>query len=92
MVASGYKYIHYDLTNVIGYMTIGLIVDSNFVTTFPLWLNVGFFVRIIESFNNIIKNLRRGIGNLSQELGLLLLLNPLICFDCLCVLSLFIPL
>jgi hypothetical protein len=55
VVGSGYKYIYYDLTDVIGYMTIGLTIESNFVITFPLWLNVGFFVRIIESFSNIKK-------------------------------------
>jgi hypothetical protein len=55
VVGSGYKYIHYDLIDVIGYMTISLIIKPNFVTTFPLWLNGGTFVRIIESFNNIEK-------------------------------------
>ncbi len=57
MVGNGYKYINYDLIDVIGYMTIGLTVKSNFVTTFPLRLNVGSFVRIIESFSNTIKKI-----------------------------------
>jgi len=57
VVGSGYKYINYDLIDVIGYMTIGLTVKSNFVTTFPLGLNVGSFVRIIESFSKTIKKI-----------------------------------
>jgi hypothetical protein len=55
VVGGGYKYIHYDLIDVIGYMMIGLTIKSNFVTTFPLWLNGGSFVRIMESFSNIKK-------------------------------------
>jgi hypothetical protein len=44
--SNGYKYIHYDLVDVFGYMTIIFIVSPRFVTTFFNMLYVGYFVRV----------------------------------------------
>ncbi len=41
---NGFKYIHYDLINVLKYLTITLIVGSTFVTTFSSCLNVGSYI------------------------------------------------
>jgi hypothetical protein len=52
---SAFKYIHYDLTGRCGFKTITLKISSNFVTTFPLRLNVGSFIRI-QNFAITFKN------------------------------------
>jgi len=44
--SNGYKYIHYDLVDVFGYMTITFIVSFGFVPTFSNMLYVGYFVRV----------------------------------------------
>jgi len=45
---SGFKYIHCDLANPLGYLTITLIIGFNFVSTFSLRLNVGSFIRVFN--------------------------------------------
>jgi hypothetical protein len=43
--SSGYKYIHCDLIDVFGYMTIAFIVNFGFMTTFSNMLYVSYFVK-----------------------------------------------
>jgi hypothetical protein len=64
VVGSGFKYIHYDLIDPFGYLTIMLTVGFAFVTTFSPRLNVGSYIRIVNfnvtfrnKFERVIKNL-----------------------------------
>jgi hypothetical protein len=52
---SGFKYIHYDLIDPFGYLTITLIIRFTFVTTFSPHLNVGSYIRIMN-FNDTFRN------------------------------------
>ncbi len=44
VAGSGFKYIHCDLANPLGYLTITLTIGSVFVSTFSPCLNVGSFI------------------------------------------------
>jgi hypothetical protein len=44
VVSSGYKFIHCDITNKVGFLVTTLIVGVEFVTTFSPCLNVGSFI------------------------------------------------
>jgi hypothetical protein len=52
---SGFKYIHYDLANSLGYFIITLIVRSSFVSTFSPCLNVESFIWVFN-FEVIFRN------------------------------------
>jgi hypothetical protein len=58
VLGSGFKYIHCDLTNPLGYLTIILTIGSSFVSTFSLRLNVGSFIWVFNfgvTFQNMFK-------------------------------------
>ncbi len=72
VVGSGFKYIHYDLIDPFGYLTIMLIVGFAFVTTFSPHLNfesyiwiVNFNVTFRNKFERVIKNLY-SIGDITM--------------------------
>jgi len=45
---SGFKYIHCDLVDPLGYLTIILTIGSSFVSSFFLHLNLGSFIWVID--------------------------------------------
>jgi hypothetical protein len=54
-LGSGYKYIHCDMTYLVGFQTITFIVGSTFVSMYSPKLNVGMFVNV-SNFNIMLKN------------------------------------
>jgi hypothetical protein len=48
VLGSGFKYIHCDLVDPLGYSTIILTIRSNFVSTFSPHLNVGSFIWVLN--------------------------------------------
>jgi hypothetical protein len=48
VLGSGFKYIHCDLANPLGYLTIILTIGSIFVSTFSPSLNVGSFIWVLN--------------------------------------------
>jgi hypothetical protein len=52
---SGFKYIHCDLADPLGYLTITLTIGSSFVSTFSPCLNVGSFIQVLN-FKVILRN------------------------------------
>jgi hypothetical protein len=48
VLGSGFKYIHCDLADPLGYLIIILTIGSIFVSTFPPPLNVGSFIRVLN--------------------------------------------
>jgi hypothetical protein len=69
VLGSGYKYIHYNLTDHLGYLTITLIVGSAFVTTFFHHFNVGLNIKIVN-FGVTFKNkFEKGYWGLMSRVG-----------------------
>jgi hypothetical protein len=56
VLGNGFKYIHCDLTDPLGYLTITLTIGSSFVFTFSLRLNVGSFIWVLN-FEVIFRNM-----------------------------------
>jgi hypothetical protein len=48
VLGSGFKYIHCDLADQIGYLTITLTIGSSFVFTFSPCLIMGFFIWVLN--------------------------------------------
>lgn len=55
VLGSGYKYIHCDMTYLVGFQTITFIVGSTFLCMYFPKLNVGMFVSV-SNFNIMLKN------------------------------------
>jgi len=69
VLGSGFKYIHCDLVDPIGYLTIVLTIRSNFVYTFSPCLNVWSFIQVLN-FGVTFKNLfERGDWNFLWRVG-----------------------
>jgi hypothetical protein len=60
---NGYKYIHCDLVDVSGYMTITLTFGSSFVIAFSNMLYVGYFVKMsnfgVMAYNRLKLDVKR---------------------------------
>jgi hypothetical protein len=66
---SGFKHIHCDLADPIGYLTIVLSIKSNFVYTFSPHLNVWSFIQVFNfgvTFKNVFE---RGDWNFLLRVG-----------------------
>ncbi len=48
VLGSGFKYIHYDIVDPLGYLIIILIVEFSFTSTFSPYINVGSFIYVFN--------------------------------------------
>jgi hypothetical protein len=60
VLGSGFKYIHCDLADPLGYLTITLTITSNFVSTLSPHLTVGSFIRVLNFRVTFINKFEKG--------------------------------
>jgi hypothetical protein len=75
LLGSGFKYIHCDLIDPIGYLTIILNVGSNFVSTFSPCLNVTSFIWVLNFGVTFRNRFERGDWELVLKVGAIIIIK-----------------
>jgi hypothetical protein len=74
---SGFKCIHYDLVDALGFLTITLIVGSNFVFIFSPCLNVGSFIWVLNFGVTFRNNFERGNWEFVLRVGTIIVIKQI---------------